>query len=87
MVLKIILSIYFSSTLITTIYCNKLYSYSKVSYIKQDSDSTDIFIERILVFGNDVTKKEVILREIQTKENSKTNLKILHKDVLRLYNL
>jgi len=46
-----------------------------------------ILVNRILIIGNDVTKEEVILREIRTKENDTTNIITLQNDILRLYNL
>lgn len=52
-----------------------------------DSIKSEFYINKILMFGNDVTNKEVILRELRTKENSNTNIKILQEDANRLYNL
>ena len=56
----------------------------------QKSDSlkkVQIFLNRILIDGNDVTEDEVILRELTIKENSYINLDDLQNDVLRIYNL
>jgi len=52
-----------------------------------DNDSLKIFIDRIIIFGNDVTKTEVIRREMETKENDYLNLENLKEDIERLYNL
>lgn len=54
------------------------------AYIRMIEDFT---VNRILIVGNDVTKEEVILREMKTKEGEKLNLNNLENDVKRLYNL
>jgi outer membrane protein insertion porin family len=46
-----------------------------------------IFLNRIIIDGNDVTEEEVILRELTIKENSYIDLDDLQNDVLRIYNL
>ena len=63
---------------------------SIVSDTLQKSDSLkkiQIFLNRIIIDGNDVTEDEVILRELTIKENSYINLDDLQNDVLRIYNL
>ena len=72
---------------LTVINCKILYSCDKEFYCSKDSSETKIFVNKILIIGNDVTKEEVILREIRTKENDTTNIITLQNDVLRLYNL
>ncbi|MFZ4590554.1 MAG: BamA/TamA family outer membrane protein [Ignavibacteria bacterium] len=47
----------------------------------------EMIIERIILVGNDRTKDEVILREMQLHEGGKFNLEYLENDVKRLYNL
>ncbi|MFC2093604.1 POTRA domain-containing protein [Bacteroidota bacterium] len=55
---------------------------------KNDSlQRTQIFLNRILIDGNDVTEDEIILRELSIKENSYLDLEKLQEDVLRIYNL
>lgn len=51
------------------------------------NDTIRIFIDKIVIFGNDVTKDEVIRREMATKEESFLDMEILKEDVDRLYNL
>jgi outer membrane protein assembly factor BamA len=46
-----------------------------------------IFLNRIIIDGNDVTDDEIILRELSIKENSYLNLEDLQNDVQRIYNL
>ena len=72
---------------LTVINCKILCSCDKEFYCSKDSSETKIFVNKILIIGNDVTKEEVILREIRTKENDTTNIITLQNDVLRLYNL
>ncbi|MBI5402630.1 MAG: BamA/TamA family outer membrane protein [Ignavibacteriae bacterium] len=52
-----------------------------------ERDSAKIFIDRIIVFGNEVTKTEVIRREMETNEDSFLDIEILKEDIDRLYNL
>lgn len=47
----------------------------------------EMVIERILLIGNEKTKDEVILREMQLHEGGKFNLEYLESDIKRLYNL
>lgn len=47
----------------------------------------DMTIERIILVGNEKTRDEVILREMQLQEGKKFNLEFLENDVKRLYNL
>ncbi|MCE1165434.1 MAG: hypothetical protein LWX07_08550 [Bacteroidetes bacterium] len=47
----------------------------------------EMTVNRILFVGNNVTRDEVILREMKTKEGQKLNLKDLDEDVRRIYNL
>lgn len=51
------------------------------------SDSAKIYIDRIIVFGNEVTQTEVIRREMGTKEDAYLNIETLKEDIERLYNL
>ena len=67
--------------------------YSKVLTDSTKVDSTyikimqNMTIERIILIGNEKTKDEVILREMQLREGGKFNLEYLENDVKRLYNL
>jgi outer membrane protein assembly factor BamA len=54
---------------------------------KNENDTIKIFIDKIIIFGNDVTKDEVIRRELGTKENGYLSIETLKEDVERLYNL
>jgi outer membrane protein assembly factor BamA len=54
---------------------------------KKENDTVKIFIDRIVIFGNEVTKDEVIRREMGTKENSILDIETLKEDIERLYNL
>ncbi len=54
---------------------------------KKNDDSVKIYIDKIIIFGNEVTKDEVIRRELGTKENNFLDLEILKEDIERLYNL
>lgn len=47
----------------------------------------DVYINRILIGGNEVTEEDVITREIHCKENSKLDYKLLQEDIQRIYNL
>lgn len=47
----------------------------------------EMVVERIILVGNEKTKDEVILREMQLHEGGKFNLEYLENDVKRLYNL
>ncbi len=47
----------------------------------------DVFVNKIIIVGNDVTDVDIITRELYTKENSKLNYQDLEKDIERLYNL
>jgi outer membrane protein assembly factor BamA len=58
------------------------------NFLKDDkSDSVKIYVDRIIVFGNEVTKTEVIRREMETKEEAYLNIETLKEDIERLYNL
>ncbi len=52
-----------------------------------DEDTVKVYIDRIIIFGNDVTKSEVIRREMGTKEDSYLDIETLKEDIERLYNL
>lgn len=52
-----------------------------------NQDSIKIFLDKIVIIGNDVTKEEVIRREMSTKENSYLDLEVLKEDIQRIYNL
>ncbi len=54
------------------------------SYIKMIEEFT---VNRIILVGNNITKDDVILREMKTKEGEKLSLRDLETDVKRLYNL
>jgi outer membrane protein assembly factor BamA len=71
---------------LTNIYSIELKDSSKVdsAYIKIIQNMT---IQRIIFIGNERTKDEVILREMQLHEGSKLDLELLDSDVKRLYNL
>lgn len=56
-------------------------------FYSKDKDTNKIFINRIIIFGNDVTKDEVIRREMETKENSFLDLEVFREDIERIYNL
>ncbi|MCX6157926.1 MAG: BamA/TamA family outer membrane protein [Ignavibacteriae bacterium] len=72
--------------IVTDIYSIEINDSTKVdsTYIKIMQEMT---IERIILVGNDKTKDEVILREMQLQEGGKFNLEYLENDVKRLYNL
>ncbi len=55
----------------------------------RDSSSflNNIYIDKIIIAGNEKTKEEIILREMSVKENSKLDLKKLEKDIEKLYKL
>lgn len=71
---------------ITNIYSRVINDTLKVdsAYIKM---MQEMVVERIILIGNNKTKPEVILREMQLKEGGKFNLQYLEEDVKRLYNL
>jgi len=46
-----------------------------------------LYIEKIIVTGNKVTDADIILREMQTKENEYTSVDVLNRDIQRIYNL
>lgn len=50
-------------------------------------DSIRLYIERIIVEGNKVTDEDIILREMDTKENQYTTIAVLKRDIQRIYNL
>lgn len=52
-----------------------------------DGDTVNIFVDRIIIFGNEVTKEEVIRREMATQEKNILDIEILKEDINRLYNL
>lgn len=74
-----------------------IFFFSNLSFLKADwlsdfyknknNDTIKIFVEKIKIFGNDVTKEEVIRREMETKENSILNIETLREDIERIYNL
>ncbi len=59
--------------------------------IKINKDSSvvlpDVYVEKILIVGNDITDDDVIRREVYVRENSKLDYKLLNEDVERIYNL
>jgi outer membrane protein assembly factor BamA len=79
--------LFFIISIITLTNCSNLFCFNKECLNIKDTTSIKFFVNKILIFGNDVTKEEVILREMQTKENDTTNLRILEQDIMRLYNL
>ena len=83
---KIIPIILISFTALTNIYSYELTDSTKVdsAYIKI---MQEMVIERIILVGNEKTKDEVILREMQLHEGGKFNLEYLESDIKRLYNL
>lgn len=50
-------------------------------------DSIRFYIEHIIIEGNKVTDSDIILREMDTKENQYTNVATLNRDIQRIYNL
>jgi len=64
-------------------------SLNKNLYSHQFSDSTikNIIISDVIITGNDVTKPDIILREIHSKKGTPLDLQTLQDDVNRLYNL
>ena len=46
-----------------------------------------LYIENIVISGNKITEADIILREMQTKENSYTSVEVLNRDIQRIYNL
>lgn len=71
---------------VTSILSKELNDSTKVdsTYIKI---MQGMIVERIILVGNEKTKDEVILREMQLHEGGKFNLEYLENDVKRLYNL
>ncbi len=61
--------------------------------LKQEVDSViapekiRLYIEHIVIDGNKVTEPEIILREMETKENEYTTVEILNSDLQKIYNL
>lgn len=47
----------------------------------------EIYILKILIAGNEITDRDIIIREIVTKENTMLDVAVLNEDVLRIYNL
>lgn len=47
----------------------------------------EIFVNKILIAGNEVTDEDIITRELTIKENSKLDFKELEEDTERLYRL
>lgn len=47
----------------------------------------EVYINQIIIAGNNVTDDDIVRREMLTKENSKLNLHVLEEDVQRIYNL
>ena len=84
--IKILAILLFILIAVTDIYSNDLSDTTKVdsTYIKMMQEMT---IERIILVGNEKTKDEIILREMQLKEGGKFNLEYLESDIKRLYNL
>ena len=85
----VIIIIVFSIILISNIQ-----SYAQDNEIRIDTVSKNdslqkpqIFLNRIIIDGNEITEDEIILREISIKENSYLDLEKLQEDVLRIYNL
>lgn len=67
-------------------------SFISISILKADNffsknDTTKYFVKNIVIMGNEVTKNEVILREMETRENQILNVEDLNEDIQRLYNL
>lgn len=50
-------------------------------------DKIRLYIEHIIIEGNNVTQPEIILREMETKEKEYTSVEILKRDYERIYNL
>lgn len=56
--------------------------------LSQETDTTKkIIIDEVIITGNEVTEKEIILREIESKEGIALDLVTLKEDVDRLNNL
>lgn len=55
--------------------------------IIDNNDSAKIFVDKIIIFGNEVTREEVIRREMETRENQVMNPEVFKEDIERLYNL
>jgi outer membrane protein assembly factor BamA len=55
------------------------------------SDSLDlpeiIYVDKIVIIGNNITEREIVAREMSTKENSILDIKKLEGDIQRIYNL
>jgi len=84
--IKILAIFAFISIVVTDIYSGELNDSTKIdsTYIKI---MQEMVIERIILIGNEKTKDEVILREMQLHEGGKFNLEYLESDIKRLYNL
>jgi outer membrane protein insertion porin family len=50
-------------------------------------DSLNLTVNAIVITGNDVTKEEIILREMSLKKGSRFTYKKYSEDLLRIYNL
>jgi len=55
--------------------------------IVQDINTVKIYIEQILITGNNVTEPEIITREMITQEKTYTTVETLNEDLQRIYNL
>jgi outer membrane protein insertion porin family len=80
---KIILIIFFLFTNLSFVKADWLSNFIG----KKENDTVKIYIDKIIIFGNDVTADVVIRREIATKEESYLNIEIFKDDINRLYNL
>lgn len=64
-----------------------LKAYENSPFPDSNKDTAKIYIDRIIVFGNEITKTEVIRREMETKEEAFLDIETLKEDIERLYNL
>lgn len=81
--------IFLFNIILVFISAENLFSATDTLWISKDSSVVlpDVYINKIVIAGNDITEDEIILREISTKENSKLDYKILNEDVQNIYKL
>lgn len=58
-----------------------------VDSLHPDDKTMKLYIEQIVIVGNDVTEPEIITREMITREKSYTDVETLNEDLQRIYNL
>ncbi len=82
--MKFVLKI-FTIILFITLPVNILYSEQLSDSLKTKSD-LKVYISKIIISGNDITDKKVILREMKNKEGKPLNVEQLQYDLENIYN-